>query len=439
MIESYLRDYQLEAVKHMHNGCILDGGVGSGKSRTSLAYYMLMGRRHADSMSTIKAHRAGDFSDFDGYRLPDVYANPTGELRRLYIITTARKRDTEEWEGEVDVWLDELVPNDWDGTSETQADRLVDTMVIDSWNNIQKYKDVTNAFFIFDEQRAVGTGKWAKAFMRIARSNDWIMLSATPGDTWIEYMPVFIANGFYDTMTSFKTEHVVYDNYVDYPKIRCYMNTRRLEACRDALLVNMEYYRPAITTHADVFVEYDKAAYKDITKTRWNSEEERPIRNASEYCMLLRKLVGTAPERAKMCLEIMQDVQTAIIFYQYNFERDVLLETFKGWPLAEWNGHKHEPVPTGDEWVYLVQYTAGAEGWNCITTPNMIFYSNSYSYKIMTQAAGRIDRMNTPFNMLRYYHLRSRAPIDNAVAKALETKKLFNENAFTKGMNFERS
>lgn len=423
-IDTLLRDYQLEAVRNMHTGCILDGGVGSGKSRTSLAYYYLMGRRPPDDMSVINEHRKGNFFDFVGYTTPNVKLEPRGKLRDLYIITTARKRDTEEWEGELAVWFD------------FTEDDIMEAVVIDSWNNIQKYKDVTNAFFIFDEQRAVGTGKWAKAFMRIARSNDWIMLSATPGDSWIEYMPVFIANGFYENITSFKTQHVIYDNYVDYPKIKGYLDQERLRAARDAILVNMDYYRPAITSHVDVFVEYDKEAYKRVAKTRWNEYEERPIKNASEYCTLLRKIVGSSIDRASACLSLMEDAKTAIIFYQYDFERDILLDTFKSWVHAEWNGHKHEPVPTGDEWVYLVQYTAGAEGWNCITTDTMIFYSNSYSYKIMTQAAGRIDRMNTPFPMLYYYHLRSKSPIDNAVSKALSTKKLFNESAFTKGMSF---
>ena len=36
-----LRDYQLEAIGKMKNGCILNGGVGSGKSLTSLSYYYL--------------------------------------------------------------------------------------------------------------------------------------------------------------------------------------------------------------------------------------------------------------------------------------------------------------------------------------------------------------------------------------------------------------
>ena len=39
--ESYgLDGYQIDAVNRMKNGCILCGGVGSGKSRTSLAYYI---------------------------------------------------------------------------------------------------------------------------------------------------------------------------------------------------------------------------------------------------------------------------------------------------------------------------------------------------------------------------------------------------------------
>ena len=37
--EPFLFDYQMDAVNRMFTGCILNGGVGSGKSRTGLYYY----------------------------------------------------------------------------------------------------------------------------------------------------------------------------------------------------------------------------------------------------------------------------------------------------------------------------------------------------------------------------------------------------------------
>ena len=98
--------------------------------------------------------------------------------------------------------------------------------------------------------------------------------------------------------------------------------------------------------------------------------------------------------------------------------------------IAEWNGHNHEDIPKTSTWVYIVQYTAGAEGWNCIETDTIIFYSQNYSYKVITQSAGRIDRLNTPFTDLNYYHLYSMSPIDLAIKKAFDCKKDFNEKRF---------
>ena len=48
----------------------------------------------------------------------------------------------------------------------------------------------------------------------------------------------------------------------------------------------------------------------------------------------------------------------------------------------------------------------------------------------MAQAAGRIDRLNSPYRDLYYYHLKSRSGIDIAISKALGQKKQFNERKF---------
>ena len=147
------------------------------------------------------------------------------------------------------------------------------------------------------------------------------------------------------------------------------------------------------------------------------------------YLSLLRLLVKT---RQTTLLEILEKHPRAIVFYNFDYERDILkgLDYGKGTDIAEWNGHQHQPIPDSERWVYLVQYNAGAEGWNCIKTDTIIFYSQNYSYKIMEQASGRIDRLNTPYKDLWYYHLKSRAGIDLAISRALNSKKAFNERKF---------
>jgi hypothetical protein len=389
-----LRDYQQEAVNKMRNGCILNGGVGSGKSRTSLAYY---------------------FTQMGGKLYP--YSRMTNP-RKLYIITTARKRDTLEWEQEL---IPFLLSKEEDGA------------VIDSWNNIKKYTNVEGAFFIFDEQRVVGSGAWVKAFLKICKANEWILLSATPGDTWSDYIPVFIANGFYKNKTEFVREHVIYSRFTKYPKIDRYINTRRLVRLRDRILVDMDFHRDTIPHHEDIYCSYDAMIYKEIGKNRWNPYKDEPIVNASELCYTWRKLVNSDESRQMALLEIFEKHPKMIVFYNFDYELDILKGMYYGddVEIAEWNGHKHQAIPDTEKWVYLVQYTAGCEGWNCISTDTIVFYSQNYSYKTLEQARGRIDRMNTPFINLYYYHLKSRSGIDLAISRALKNKKQFNERKFT--------
>lgn len=411
-----LYDYQIEAVNKMKNGCILCGGVGSGKSRTALAYYYLQ--------------NDGDPACLTG---EEDYIPMSDPPRDLYVITTPHKRDTCEWLGDMAPFL---ISTNKDCTPYSNK------VVIDSWNNIKKYSNVYGAFFIFDEQRVVGKGTWVKAFLNIARKNQWILLSATPGDTWSDYIPVFIANGFYKNRTEFNDRHVVWSRFSKYPKIDKYIDTGILLKHRNDILIDMDFKRPTIQHDEDVFVSYDICAYKDITKTRTNPYEQvkmpdgrlvnKPIENASEFCYLLRKIVNSDVSRQIAVLEILEKHPRAIIFYNFDYELDILKGIYYGndTQIAEWNSHAHEPIPKCERWVYLVQYTAGAEGWNCITTDTIIFYSQNYSYKVLVQSKGRIDRLNTPYKDLYYYHMRSRSGIDLAITRALNSKKKFNETGF---------
>lgn len=393
-----LYDYQLDAIKRMKNGCILCGGVGSGKSRTSLAYYYL---------------------EQGGQIVPKDYI-PMKNPKDLYIITTARKRDTLEWEGELSPFLLSTNP---------EVNYYKNTVVIDSWNNIKKYANITGAFFIFDEQRVVGSGTWVKAFLKIAKHNRWILLSATPGDTWIDYIPVFVANGFYKNKTEFIGEHVVYSRFSKFPKIDKYIGTGKLLRLRNDILIDMDFKRPTVSHHEDAYVKYNIEKYKTAMRTRWDPYKNEPIQQASGLCYVLRRIVNEDESRQVMLLEIFEHHPKLIIFYNFDYELDILKRIYYGdkVEIAEWNGHKHQPIPTSKSWVYLVQYTAGCEGWNCVTTDTIVFYSQNYSYKVMQQAAGRIDRLNTPFKDLYYYHLKSRSGIDLAISKALSEKKQFNE------------
>lgn len=400
-------DYQLDAIRKMHNGCILCGGVGSGKSRTSLAYYY--------------SRMGGDL--YDTSKKFSMMTRP----KDLYIITTARKRDTAEWSVDMAPFL--LSPH-------PDANKYDNQVIVDSWNNIEKYVNVKDAFFIFDEQRVVGYGKWAKTFIKIARNNEWVLLSATPGDKWEDYMAVFIANGFYRNKSEFEYYHIVYNPRTTFPQVLQYINVELLIQHRDELLVDMDFKRKTTSHHEEIAVRYDGELITQVIKTRQNLEGE-PIENAAQFCSVLRQITFSDESRVVALLELIEKHPTAIIFYNYDFELDILKSIDYGddMEIAEWNGHKHEPVPTSSKWVYLVNYAAGAEGWNCITTDTIIFYSQNYSWRIMNQAQGRIDRLNTPYMNLWYYHLVSRSPIDRAITRALKAKGKFNEGRFYESFN----
>ena len=381
-----LYPHQAEAMEKLHNGSILCGGVGSGKSRTSLAYFWI--------------------KECQGCLSPFRRKLKT----KLIIITTARKRDTGEWQDEADVF--KLKP------------------VIDSWNNIKKYVSEKDAFFIFDEQRVVGSGTWVKSFLKITKLNRWILLTATPGDTWMEYVPVFIANGFYQSRFDFTQQHVIWARWSKYPKVNGYYNEGLLIKHRRDILVNMPFVKHTEQHHISLYLPYDEAKSKDVIRSRWNPYTNEPLRDAGDLCRCLRKITNEDPSRVEAVETILGEKKRAIIFYNFDYELDALRK-LPG-KVAEWNGHKHESIPTGNSWAYLVQYNAGAEGWNCTTTDTIIFFSQSYSYKQMIQAAGRIDRMNTPYTDLYYYHLTSKSKIDMAISRSLKAKKDFNEREFAR-------
>ena len=400
----FLFDYQMDAVRKMKTGCILNGGVGSGKSRTGLYYY---------------------FKEQGGSIDPNY--KPMKNPRDLYIITTAMKRDKKEWEVELANFLISTDPE-----SSYYKDLKV---TIDSWNNIKRYADVTDAFFIFDEDRVTGSGVWVKTFYKIAKRNPWIILSATPGDTWEQYIPVFVANGFYRNKTDFINQHVRYDpRCKNFPRIIGYHNTGRLIRLRNSILIDMDFARQTVPHHEDVYVRYDTTVYKDAMRSRWDPYKTQPIQQASGLCYVLRRIVNSDESRQIALLELVEKHPKAIVFYSFDYELDILKNLYYGddVEIAEWNGHVHQEIPRSDKFVYLVQYTAGCEGWNYVGTDTIIFYSQHYSYKVMTQAAGRIDRLNTPYKDLYYYHLKSRSGIDLAISKALSEKKQFNETRWVK-------
>lgn len=406
---------QLEALNKLHNGDILCGGVGSGKSRTGLAYYFckVCGGRIDGKDHGLKQDQV-----------------PMLWPKDLYIITTAKKRDKREWDDELSYFLITQNP-------ETCYYKDQIKVVVDSWNNIQKYVDVKNAFFLFDEQRVVGYGAWSKAFIKIAKQNQWIFLTATPGDCWMDYLSIFIANGFFKNKRDFEYRHVIYNRYSKYPQVDRYVDDYILQRMRDAILVNIDYEKPTERHQETFLVEYDRDEYRRVMKDRWNIYEDKPIENVSELCYLLRKIVNSHPSRIEKVVEISELRPRLIIFYNFDYELEILKAA--NWPsgtiVSEWNGHRHQEIPESERWIYLVQYASGAEGWNCITTDSMVFYSQSYSYKMTEQAMGRIDRRNTPYKELYYFNFRTYAPIDVAILRALKRKKNFNESIFFKSRN----
>lgn len=406
----YLDEAQINAVRQMRNGCILHGGVGSGKSRTGLAYYFC---RVCGGI--INGKDRGLDHDYEPMVAP----------KDLYIITTARKRDQREWDSELVPFLLATDPKD-----SYYGDSV--KVVIDSWNNIGRYRAITGAFFLFDEQRVVGSGAWSKTFIHIAKRNQWIFLSATPGDVWSDYISIFIANGFYKNRTEFLNRHAIYSRYSKYPRIDRYVEEQHLTKLRDSILVDIDYCKPTERHIEEIPVLFDRLQYRAVMTDRWNIFEDKPIESTSELGYLLRKIVNSDDSRGAAVIDIQKEHPKLIVFYRFNYELEILkaLQYQEETIVAEWNGKKHEPIPESDKWVYLVQYTAGAEGWNCIETDTLLFYSLDYSYKTMEQAMGRIDRRNTPYHDLYYFTLRSRAPIDIAISRALRQKKNFNESRY---------
>jgi len=382
-----LFEHQLIAVDQLKTGSILCGGVGSGKTLTAIAYY-----------------KKREFQ------------------KDLYVITTAAKRDTLDWEREAASF----------GISRDRAKSLNNIqLIVDSWNNIKKYIEVKDSFFIFDEQRVIGSGAWVKSFYKITKQNNWILLSATPGDTWMDYIPVFVANGFYKNRTDFIRQHVVWNTWTKFPKVDHYIEIGRLTKLKNQITIPMNYTKQTKQKVQTIFADYDKEKFDSVFKNRWNPFENRPIREVSEYFFTMRRIVNSDQSRYNIILDLLEKHRKIIVFYNFNYEIEILRKLKIGTAFAEYNGHFHEEVPNTNKWVYAVQYMSGAEGWNCVETNTVVFYSLNYSYRIMTQAAGRIDRINTPFAILYYFYIRSLSPIDNAIARALKNKENFNESKFS--------
>lgn len=386
-----LRPHQEEVLERLSNGKILWGGVGSGKGHVAFAYYM-----------------------------------QKEMLNEIVVITTAKKRDSLEWESDAASF----------GIGKTPETSVAGTLTVDSWNNISKYEDREYCFFIFDEHRAVGYGAWVKSFLKITKKqNAWLILTATPGDSWMDYIPIFIANGMYKNKTDFINQHVIYAPFTRYPRIDRFIHVDKLEANKKEVLVEMAYLSEATRHSQDCRVFYDIDKFKKAKDERWNVFEERPMRDVSEMFAVLRRIVFGDRTRLEALRGLMDRHPKIIVFYNFNYELDLLRELYDDKAdlveIAEWNGHRHDPIPTSNNWVYLVQYTAGSEGWNCTETNIIVFYSLTYSYKQFHQAHGRIDRLNTYFRDLYYFTFMSNSIVDLAIRKTLTKKESFNESKWS--------
>lgn len=390
MIE--LREHQKDALREMHNGCVLYGGTGSGKGYTALHYYI-----------------------------------QNESPKKLVVITTARKRNDRDWEREAEslkIFTDERFSSKH-GEIE-----------VESWNNIGKYADLKDCFFIFDEQRAVGRGKWAKTFIKIAKKNNWVLLSATPGDTWMDYVPLFVANGMFKDRTDFQRKHVIFRPYLKYPVVDRYINETKLEMLRNYILVEMPYDR--LTTRHQNWIEvgHNQEFMDLVWNNRWNPLEDEPIRDPAELFRTMRKVSNIHTSRSAEVLKALKKHNRLIVWYNFDYELELLrrlpASTTLGTlvPILEYNGHKKDPLPPEGPMIYLVQYVAGAEAWNCTTVNAMVFYSLTYSWRNFHQAQGRIDRMDNTYMDLYYYMLVSKTKIDSKIQEALERKEDFNEREF---------
>lgn len=378
MIE--LLPHQEAVLPKLATGKVLVGGTGSGKSITALSYF----KKHPSNV--------------------------------IYVLTTAKKRDSGEW------WEDAMKIG------------LIQDLVVDSWNNIAKYEDIENACFILDEQRIVGSGAWVDSFYKIAAKNDYILLSATPADTYMDLVPLFVANGFFKNKTQFNKEHVVFSRFAKYPKVDRYTDTWLLDKYRESIYVEMPFEKHTKSEEHFVSVDFDLDEQRKLYMDRWNIYEQVPLKDAGEMVRLMRKSANSHPSRYEAVKKLCAEHPRVIIFYNHNYELEILrcLHSELDIPVAEWNGHAHQDIPDTESWIYLVQYQAGSEGWNCISTDTVIFYSLPYSYRNLKQAKGRIDRLNTKFETLHYYILRSRAIIDTAIWRSLQRKMNFQKSAFMK-------
>ena len=384
-LEKGLQPHQREALRKLKNGSILWGGVGTGKTRVAVAYYV--------------KHEAP---------------------KNIVVITTAKKRDSLDWDREAAHYA----------ISQDESCTYHGVMFVDSWNNITRWEGMRDCFFIFDEQRVVGSGAWVRSFIKITRNNSWILLSSTPGDTWMDYIPVFVANGFYKNRTQFIREHVVYSPYAKFPKVSRYLAVAKLNRLRNEILVHMPYVKETIRHEKTIYVQHDEVLLDNVIKTRWNPYENKPIRDIAELFMVMRRVVNSNGSRLEAVRERLSQHQRLIVFYNFNYELDALRGLEDVTAVAEWNGHRHEEIPNADSWVYLVQYIAGSEAWESTETDAMLFYSLTYSFKHWEQAHGRIDRMNTPYSHLYYYVLRSKTAVDSAVWRCLKSKRSFNASYY---------